>query len=84
MGAPAGFVMMGSNTVGHRHGGIAAGNRTGQSQGDFAMEWLIPVLIVVALVAIAGIYLWATYNSLITLKVCLKFKSNAMEIKRSL
>ena len=33
------------------------------------MEWLIPVLIVVALVAIAGIYLWATYNSLITLKV---------------
>ena len=33
------------------------------------MEWLIPVLIVVVLVAIAGIYLWATYNSLITLKV---------------
>ena len=33
------------------------------------MEWLIPVLIVVALVAIARIYLWATYNSLITLKV---------------
>jgi LemA protein len=33
------------------------------------MEWLIPVLIVVALVAIAGIYLWATYNSLVTLKV---------------
>ncbi|MCU1444374.1 LemA family protein [Cryobacterium sp.] len=33
------------------------------------MEWLIPVLIVVALIAIAGIYLWATYNSLVTLKV---------------
>ena len=33
------------------------------------MEWLIPVLIVVVLVVIAGIYLWATYNSLITLKV---------------
>jgi LemA protein len=33
------------------------------------MEWLIPVLIVVVLVAIAGIYLWATYNSLVTLKV---------------
>ena len=28
-------------------------------------EWLIPVLIVVALVVIAGIYLWATYNSLV-------------------
>ena len=33
------------------------------------MEWLIPVLIVVALLAIVGIYLWATYNSLVTLKV---------------
>ncbi|TFC83276.1 LemA family protein [Cryobacterium cheniae] len=33
------------------------------------MEWLIPVLIIVALVAIIGIYLWATYNSLVTLKV---------------
>jgi LemA protein len=33
------------------------------------MEWLIPVLIVVALVVIVGIYLWATYNSLVTLKV---------------
>ena len=31
-------------------------------------EWLIPVLIVVALVIIAGIYLWATYNSLVQLK----------------
>ena len=33
------------------------------------MEWLIPVLIVVALVVIVGIYLWATYNSLVTLNV---------------
>ena len=33
------------------------------------MEWLIPVLIVVALVAIVGIYLWSTYNSLVTLNV---------------
>jgi LemA protein len=33
------------------------------------MEWLIPVLIIVALVAIVGIYFWATYNSLVTLKV---------------
>lgn len=33
------------------------------------MEWLIPVLIVVALAVIVGIYLWATYNSLVTLKV---------------
>ncbi|TFC31660.1 LemA family protein [Cryobacterium sp. TMT2-18-3] len=33
------------------------------------MEWLIPLLIVVALVVIIGIYLWATYNSLVTLKV---------------
>ena len=32
-------------------------------------EWLIPVLIVVALVAIVGIYLWATYNSLVQLNV---------------
>ncbi|MDX2375817.1 LemA family protein [Microbacterium sp. LRZ72] len=32
-------------------------------------EWLIPVLIVVALVAIVGIYLWATYNSLVQLKI---------------
>jgi len=30
-------------------------------------EWLIPVLIVVALVVIAGVYLWATYNSLVQL-----------------
>ncbi|QTX04166.1 LemA family protein [Agromyces archimandritae] len=33
------------------------------------MEWLIPLIIVVALVLIVGIYLWATYNSLVTLKV---------------
>jgi LemA protein len=33
------------------------------------MEILIPVLIVVAIVVIAGIYLWATYNSLVTLGV---------------
>ena len=33
------------------------------------MEWLIPVLIVVALVVIVGIYLWATYNSLVALNV---------------
>ncbi|WP_378147067.1 LemA family protein [Cnuibacter sp. UC19_7] len=33
------------------------------------MEWLIPVIIVVVLVAIIGIYLWATYNSLVTLNV---------------
>ena len=31
------------------------------------MEWLIPVLIVLALVVIVGIYLWATYNSLVQL-----------------
>ncbi|WP_395242569.1 LemA family protein [Agromyces sp. MMS24-K17] len=33
------------------------------------MEWLIPVIIVVVLAAIVGIYLWATYNSLVTLNV---------------
>ena len=33
------------------------------------MAWLIPVLIVVALVVIVGIYLWATYNSLVALNV---------------
>ncbi len=31
------------------------------------MAWLVPVLIVVAVVVIAGIYLWATYNSLVSL-----------------
>lgn len=33
------------------------------------MEWLIPVLIVVALAAIIGIYFWVTYNSLVSLNV---------------
>lgn len=33
------------------------------------MAWLIPVLIVVALVMIIGVYLWATYNSLVALNV---------------
>ncbi|MET1017820.1 MAG: LemA family protein, partial [Leifsonia flava] len=33
------------------------------------MEWLIPVLIVVALAAIVGIYFWVTYNSLVSLNV---------------
>jgi Uncharacterized conserved protein len=33
------------------------------------MEWLIPVIIVVVIVAIIGIYFWATYNSLVTLNV---------------
>ena len=30
-------------------------------------EWIVPVVIVVALVVIFGIYLWATYNSLVQL-----------------
>ncbi|SMH34088.1 LemA protein [Rathayibacter oskolensis] len=33
------------------------------------MEWLVPLIIVVALVVVLGIYLWATYNSLVTLNV---------------
>ena len=33
------------------------------------MEWLIPLLIVVVLIVIVGIYFWATYNTLVTLKV---------------
>jgi len=33
------------------------------------MEWLIPVLIVVAVLVLIGIYLWATYNSLVQLNV---------------
>ncbi|MEW1961233.1 LemA family protein [Microbacterium sp. NPDC077644] len=33
------------------------------------MEWLIPVLIVVAVLVLVGIYLWATYNSLVQLNV---------------
>ena len=33
------------------------------------MEWLIPVIVIVVLVVVIGIYLWATYNALVTLKV---------------
>ena len=33
------------------------------------MEWLIPVIIIVALIVIIGIYFWATYNSLVKLGV---------------
>jgi len=33
------------------------------------MEWLIPVGIVAAVIVIVGIYLWATYNSLVQLNV---------------
>lgn len=33
------------------------------------MEWLIPVLVVVAVLVLVGIYLWATYNSLVQLNV---------------
>jgi len=33
------------------------------------MEWLVPVLIVVGLILLVGIYLWATYNSLVQLNV---------------
>ncbi|MGO2683458.1 LemA family protein [Microbacterium sp.] len=33
------------------------------------MEWLIPVLIVVAVLVLVGIYLWATYNSLVQLNI---------------
>lgn len=33
------------------------------------MEWLIPVLIVVAVLVLIGIYSWATYNSLVQLNV---------------
>ncbi len=33
------------------------------------MEILIPILIVVALLLIVGIYLWATYNSLVSLGI---------------
>ncbi|MCK3770307.1 LemA family protein [Microbacterium aerolatum] len=33
------------------------------------MEWLIPVLIVVAVLVLIGIYFWATYNSLVQLNV---------------
>jgi LemA protein len=30
------------------------------------MEWLIPVLIIVAVVAVIAVYFWVTYNSLVT------------------
>ncbi|TAM68348.1 MAG: LemA family protein [Microbacteriaceae bacterium] len=33
------------------------------------MDWLIPVIIAVVILLIIGIYLWATYNSLVTLNV---------------
>ncbi|GEK87572.1 LemA family protein [Microbacterium aerolatum] len=33
------------------------------------MEWLIPVLIVGAVLVLIGIYFWATYNSLVQLNV---------------
>ncbi len=33
------------------------------------MEWLWPVLIVVGVLALVGIYLWSTYNSLVQLNV---------------
>lgn len=33
------------------------------------MEWLVPVLIIVGLLVLLGIYLWATYNSLVQLNV---------------
>lgn len=33
------------------------------------MEWLIVVGVIVVLAVIIGIYLWSTYNSLVTLKV---------------
>ncbi|THG36200.1 LemA family protein [Glaciibacter flavus] len=33
------------------------------------MEWLIALIVVVVILAIIGIYLWATYNALVTLKV---------------
>lgn len=36
---------------------------------NMGMSWLIPLITVIVLVAIVGIYLWATYNALVTLKV---------------
>lgn len=33
------------------------------------MEWLVPVLIVVGVILVVGIYLWATYNALVHLKI---------------
>ncbi|MDQ1137145.1 LemA protein [Microbacterium sp. SORGH_AS 1204] len=32
-------------------------------------EWLVPVLVIVGILVIAGIYLWATYNALVALNV---------------
>ena len=32
-------------------------------------EWLVPLIVIVAILVIAGIYLWATYNSLVSLNV---------------
>ena len=32
-------------------------------------EWLVPIIVIVAILVIAGIYLWATYNSLVSLNV---------------
>ena len=32
-------------------------------------EWLVPVIVIVAILVIAGIYLWATYNALVSLNV---------------
>ncbi len=33
------------------------------------MEWLVPVLIVVGVILLVGVYFWATYNSLVQLNV---------------
>ncbi|MGB4135278.1 MAG: LemA family protein [Microbacterium sp.] len=33
------------------------------------MEWLVPVLVVVAVLVLVGVYLWATYNSLVQANV---------------
>lgn len=33
------------------------------------MEWLIPIVIVVVILTIIGIYLWAAYNSLVAMNV---------------
>jgi LemA protein len=33
------------------------------------MEWLVPVLIVIGVLVLVGIYLWATYNSLVQANV---------------
>jgi LemA protein len=36
---------------------------------DGAMDFVLPLVIVLVVAAIAGIYLWSTYNSLVTLNV---------------